>query len=106
VATFAALSRYESRVAGLALGIGFILIGTSLIVRGERANVGPYRGRTIRCIGALEIVGGVILAAGLLSDFGTCNRCGTDDSALDAWLVMLALILAIALTRIWGRRRS
>lgn len=107
---FAALSKYESHLAGLALGIYLIVVGASLLARGEKVNVGSYRGRiirgrTVRCIGMLEIVLGLFVAE-VLSRWGTCSRCRTDRSVLDLWLVMLAVVLGLALRRIWSRRRS
>jgi UDP-N-acetylmuramyl pentapeptide phosphotransferase/UDP-N-acetylglucosamine-1-phosphate transferase len=81
-----------------------VAIGASLVVRGEKASMGPYQSPTVRCMGGLHILLGLVVASPLTTDLGTCNRCQTNHALLFVWLAFLAALLASALWRIWGRR--
>jgi hypothetical protein len=98
--SFAALSRHDERVVCLAVGTILVIIGASVLIRGEHARMSP-REKSPRWTGAATaLVGALFAAVGLLTP-GACNHCGNADWFLVPWLVWVGAILIVSLWRIW-----
>lgn len=102
--SLAALSRFDQRLTALVLGISIMLVGISILIRGQKAKARHYHTRGVGLIGGGTVLFGAIAVALGLIGVGECRTCKNQGTGLIPWLVVVAMVCIGNLWIIWRKR--